>query len=214
MGIELLAELSEAIIDGAHANAEQLTKRLLEGGTAPQTILEQGLLPGMEVVGRRFRENQIYLPQVLVSARAMKASMKLLEPFLAAAKVETKGIVLIGTVKGDLHDIGKNLVSILLQGAGFRVIDIGVDCSPSKFSAAIHEHKPDIVALSALLTTTMLSMKTTIETLRGEGITLPIIVGGAPLNQKFADSIGATAYARNASEAVDVVKRVLHVMTP
>ena len=214
MGVNLLTALSEAIISGAHLDAEQLTKSLLESGSTPGIILEKGLLPGMDVVGQRFRENQIFLPQVLVSARAMKSSMKLLEPLLAAAKVKAKGTVLIGTVKGDVHDIGKNLVGILLQGAGYRVVDIGVDCSPSKFINATREHKPDIVALSALLTTTMLSMKATIQTLRIEGITLPIIVGGAPLNQKFADSIGASAYARNASEAVDVVKRLLQAKTP
>jgi 5-methyltetrahydrofolate--homocysteine methyltransferase len=214
MGIELLNALSEAIIGGSHMNAEQLTKRLLDEGTPPERILENGLLPGMDVVGRRFRENQIFLPQVLVSARAMKTSMKILEPLLAAAKAQSKGTVLIGTVKGDVHDIGKNLVSILLQGAGFQVIDIGVDCSPSKFSDAIRKHKPDVIALSALLTTTMLSMKTIIETMRSEGITLPIMVGGAPVNQKFAESIGATAYARNASEAVDIVKRLVNAPAP
>ncbi len=213
MGIDLLTALSESIVAGTHVDAERLTKKLLEDGIAPETVLEKGLLPGMDVVGQRFRQNQIFLPQVLVAARAMKSSMRLLEPLLAAAKVEAKGTVLIGTVKGDVHDIGKNLVSILLQGAGYRVIDIGIDCSASKFLSAAREHRPDIVALSALLTTTMLSMKTTIETLRNDGITLPIIVGGAPLNQRFADSIGASAYARNASEAVDVVKRLVQSKT-
>lgn len=210
MGVEeLLSTLSQAVIDGRHLEAEQLTRNLLDLGAPAQTVLEAGLLPGMDVVGLRFKASKIFLPQVLVAARAMKLSMKILEPLLASGNVQAKGTVLIGTVKGDVHDIGKNLVGILLQGAGFRVIDLGTDCSAEKFSSAVRQHKPDIVGLSALLTTTMAYMKTIVEALRSEGTDLPIVVGGAPVNQEFAKSIGATAYARNASEAVDVVRRLL-----
>lgn len=211
MGIkENLSQLAQLIIDGKHIEVEKLTQQLLSAGTEPTLILDEGLLPGMDVVGQRFRDNQIFLPQVLVSARAMKASMKLLDPFLSAAKVKSKGKILIGTVKGDVHDIGKNIVAVLLQGAGYDIIDIGIDCSAEKFFSAYQQNRPDIVAMSALLTTTMVYMKTVIEYFRVHGVNVPVIVGGAPVNKKFADGIGAAGHARNAMDAVDLVRSILH----
>jgi 5-methyltetrahydrofolate--homocysteine methyltransferase len=210
MGIEeLLAALSKSVIEGHHSDAEQTTQSLLQVNVTPEVILERGLLPGMEIVGQRFKAGQIFLPQVLVAARAMKMSMKLLTPLLAAAKIVSKGTILIGTVKGDVHDIGKNLVSIMLQGSGFRVVDIGIDCPSGKFVAGVREHNPDVIALSAMLTTTMVYMKVVIDDLRLNNVAVPIIVGGAPINRAYAESIGATAYARTASDAVDVVRRLM-----
>ena len=210
MGIEeQFAALSKSVLEGRHTEAEQVTQSLLQAGAPPDAILERGLLPGMDIVGQRFKAGQMYLPQVLVAARAMKSSMKLLAPLLAAAKTVSKGTILIGTVRGDVHDIGKNLVSIMLQGSGYRVVDIGIDCPSEKFVAGVREHAPDIVALSAMLTTTMVYMKVVIDDLRANGLTLPVIIGGAPISREYAEAIGATEYARTASDAVDVVKKLL-----
>jgi 5-methyltetrahydrofolate--homocysteine methyltransferase len=201
--------LANAIIDGKYLDAGNLTSVLLEGGASPGEILENGLLRGMEVVGKRFKENVIFLPQVLISARAMKEAMKILEPLMIGTGRKPRGKVLIGTVKGDLHDIGKNLVSIMLQGNGYSVIDLGTDCSTEKFLTGVETYLPDVIGLSALLTTTMVYMKTVIDFLRQHGIFVPVIIGGAPINQKFADEIGADGYGRNASEAVELVTRIL-----
>lgn len=205
----LFQSLAQSVIDGKHVESEQFTRLLLDGGATPMIILDEGLLPGMAVVGRRFRDGEMFLPQVLVSARAMKTAMKLLEPLLAASNVAPKGTVLIGTVKGDVHDIGKNLVSVMLQGNGYSVIDIGTQNPVEKYLAAYEQHKPDIVGLSALLTTTMMYMKTIINTFQEKNIPVPIIVGGAPVTQKFADEIHADGYAKNAVEAVELVNRIL-----
>ncbi len=208
MGIDGIASLSQAIIDGKHLDSERLTSELLASGLGPGEILEKGLLPGMDVVGRRFKNNEIFLPNVLVAARAMKMSMKLLEPLLAGSGHQPKGKVLVGTVKGDIHDIGKNLVSVMLQGSGYTVVDIGIDCTTDKFLTGVAQHHPDIVGLSAMLTTTMTYMKPVIEHLRANGVTLPIIVGGAPISKEFADEIHADGSARNAMDAVEMVKRI------
>lgn len=205
----LLQSLSQTIIDGKHLDAEHITQQLLDGGVTPMTILDDGLLPGMAVVGQRFRDGEMFLPQVLVSARAMKTSMKLLEPLLAASNVEPKGKVVIGTVKGDVHDIGKNLVAVMLRGNGYSVIDIGTQNPVEKYLAAYEQHKPDIIGLSALLTTTMMYMKTVINTFKEKNIPVPIIVGGAPVTQRFADEINAHGYAKNAVEAVELVNKIL-----
>lgn len=209
MGIDNISSLSQAVIDGKHIDSERLTSELLAAGTAPGEILERGLLPGMDVVGRRFRNNEIFLPNVLVAARAMKTSMKLLEPLLAGTGHQSKGKVLIGTVRGDIHDIGKNLVSVMLQGNGYTVIDLGTDCTAEKFLSGTIEHRPDIVGLSAMLTTTMTYMKPVIEYLRSHDVTLPIIIGGAPISGDYAAEIGADGYARNAMEAVELVNKLL-----
>jgi len=204
-----LQQLSHCIIDGKHIESEQITRQLLDAGNTPMTILDEGLLPGMGVVGQRFRDGEMFLPQVLVSARAMKTAMKLLEPLLAARHVEPKGKILLGTVKGDVHDIGKNLVSVMLQGNGYSIIDIGTQNHVEKYLVAYEQHHPDVVGLSALLTTTMMYMRTVIETFQQKNIPVPIIVGGAPVTQRFADEIGAGGYAKNAVEAVELVNRIL-----
>lgn len=205
----LLLILSQCVIDGRHVESEQTVRRLLDEGASPMTILDDGLLPGMAVVGQRFRDGEMFLPQVLVSARAMKTAMAVLEPLLAASNAEPKGTVLIGTVKGDVHDIGKNLVSVMLQGNGYRVVDIGTQNPVEKYLAAYEQHAPDVVGLSALLTTTMMYMPTVIAGFRTRGIRVPVIVGGAPVTERFAGEIGADGYAKNAVDAVDLVNRIL-----
>lgn len=209
-----LGELSNAIIAGNHIAAEELTKYFVGNGTDPLAVLNEGLMPGMEVVGRRFKDGLIFLPNVLVAARAMKTSMTVLEPLLAKGSYRSKGKIVLGTVKGDVHDIGKNLVAIMLRGAGYEVIDIGVGCSADQFIEAVEKHKPDVVGLSALLTTTMLYMGTVIEKLSDRGVNVPVIVGGAPVNSAFADKIHAAGYARNASEAVVLVGSLLNSGLP
>jgi len=201
--------LANAIISGKHIEAGTLTSQLLNGTAMPEEILEKGLLQGMEVVGKRFKDNEIFLPQVLVSARAMKAAMNILEPLMIGSGHKPKGKVLLGTVKGDVHDIGKNLVSIMLQGSGYSVVDLGTGCTTEKFLSGIETHNPDIVGMSALLTTTMVYMKTVIDFLRSHEVSIPIIIGGAPINQKYANEIFADGYARNAAEAVDLVAKIL-----
>jgi 5-methyltetrahydrofolate--homocysteine methyltransferase len=211
MGIkEHLDLLAKAIIDGQHHAAETLTAELLKENVSPKQILDEGLMTGMGVVGTRFKEGRIFLPQVLVSARAMKTAMGYLEPLLEATSYKSSGKILLGTVKGDVHDIGKNLVGIMLRGAGYQVVDLGVGCSAEQLVQQHELHKPDIVGLSALLTTTMVYMKTVVDAFLTNGITTPIIVGGAPVTSRFADEIGAAAYARNATETVDLVRSMLN----
>lgn len=209
--INTLDELSNFIISGKHLDAESLTKNLLEIGTDPKTILDEALMKGMAVVGQRFRDQQIFVPQVLISARAMKLSMKALQPYLTQNNVVAKGKVLLGTVKGDVHDIGKNLVAIMLQGSGYEVIDIGAGCSAEKFHEEYLKHESDVIGMSALLTTTMVYMKTIIEYFKEKNTTVPIIIGGAPLNQRFADEIGADGYGRNSYDAVKLVDKILNI---
>ena len=174
-------------------------------------ILSEGLIAGMSVVGKKFKANEMYIPEVLIAARAMHAAMDILKPLLAQTGAPTKGIAIIGTVQGDLHDIGKNLVSMMLEGAGFTVIDIGVDISAEKFVEAAKENKADIIGLSALLTTTMPAMKEIIDAVRKDPATknVKVIIGGAPLTQEYADSIGAEGYAADASSAVDISEKLL-----
>ncbi|MCL5268094.1 MAG: corrinoid protein [Bacteroidetes bacterium] len=210
MGIDKeFVMLADAVIAGKHIEAGDLTSKLIDESVPPGEILENGLLPGMDVVGKRFRDNQIFLPQVLISARAMKASMKILEPLMVGSGHKMKGTALLGTVKGDVHDIGKNIVSIMLQGNGYTVIDLGTDCTAEKFLSGAGQHHPDVIGLSALLTTTMVYMKTIIDFLRSQQVSIPIIVGGAPVNQKFADEIGANGTARNAAEAVELITKLM-----
>ncbi len=174
-------------------------------------ILEQGLIAGMNVVGTRFKNCEMFLPEVLTAARAMKAGVEQLEPLFAAAGVKPAGKILIGTVKGDLHDIGKNLVAIMLRGAGFEVIDLGVGVSAQKFLDAVVAHQPDIVGMSALLTTTMMQMKTNVTALTEAGVRgrVKVIIGGAPVTRAFAEEIGADAYGRNATDAVDKARELM-----
>jgi 5-methyltetrahydrofolate--homocysteine methyltransferase len=207
---EKLKELADLLISGKHLETESLTKELIEMGVEPKLILDKGLMEGMAVVGQRFRDQQMFVPQVLVAARAMKFSMKIIDPLMVGEQNKSKGKILIGTVKGDVHDIGKNLVGIMLQGAGYEVIDVGTGISAEKYLEEYKKNKVDLIGLSALLTTTMLYMKDIIEYFKKEQINVPIIVGGAPLNKKFADEIGADGFGRSAYEAVHLVDSILH----
>jgi len=206
-----LQDLAQFLENGESQKVLALTQQLMDSGVSPQIVLNDGLIAGMAVVGEKMRNGEMYLPEVLQSAGAMKASLKILKPHLAREGAKSRGKILIGTVKGDMHDIGKNLVGIMLQGAGFEIVDIGLNVEPQKFVAAIIEHTPAIVGLSAMLTTTMLNMKATIEAIADAGLRskVKIIVGGAPVSQKFADEIGADGFSRDAVLAVDKVKQLI-----
>ncbi|MFQ6615586.1 MAG: corrinoid protein [Fidelibacterota bacterium] len=208
---KLLKELAQAVIDGDDKKCEDLTHRLLEEKLSPKEILDRGLVPGMDVVGIRFRDNIIFVPEVLICARAMKASLGILEPLLAKSSVERVGIYVIGTVKGDIHDIGKNIVRMMLKGAGFEVVDLGVDTRVEAFLEAVDKNKADILGMSALLTTTMGYMKVVIDRIQSEGIRVKTMIGGAPVSQAFADKIGADAYGDNAMEAVEKAKELIKI---
>jgi 5-methyltetrahydrofolate--homocysteine methyltransferase len=204
----VLEELAQALINGNAPKTKELAQKAVDEGIAPGKVLNEGLIVGMNEVGRRFKNNEFYVPEVLIAARAMHAGMDVLKPLLSEAEAASAGTVLIGTVKGDLHDIGKNLVAMMLEGAGFNVVDLGVDVSPEKFLEAVRDHKPKVVGLSALLTTTMPAMKTTIEALKEAGVrdSVKIMIGGAPVTQRYADEIGADGYAPDAASAVDVAR--------
>lgn len=203
--------IAEGIIAGKAPQVKALVEEAIQEGKGPADILQEGLIKGMGVIGHRFKNNQCYVPEVLIAARAMKAGMEILRPLLADAHVEPAGTVVVGTVKGDLHDIGKNLVAMMLEGAGFRVIDLGVDVSPQKFIEAAKEHAAGVIGMSALLTTTMTSMKHTIEAIQMSDIkdSVRVMIGGAPVTQAYADEIGAHGYARDAASAVDKAKELL-----
>jgi len=204
-------EISQSVIGGQLDRVKQLTQQAIDAGNEPVEIINQGLIPGMNVVGVRFKGGQMYVPEVLMSARAMHGGMDLVKPLILSADIPSAGKVVLGTVKGDLHDIGKNLVGMLLESAGFTIINVGVDAGPEKFLAAVKEHSPNIIAMSALLTTTMLSMKDTIELLKEEGLRdkVSVIIGGAPISQDFADEIGADGFAPDAGSATDLCKKLL-----
>jgi len=205
-----LKALSEAIIKGDQKTAVEMTRQALSEGVPPASILNEGLIAGMNVIGVRFKANQVYIPEVLISARAMKMAMEVLEPKLVEAGVKPLGKALVGTVQGALHDIGKNLVAMMLKGAGFEVIDLGVDSSPEKFVAKAKESNPQIIGLSALLTTTMPAMEKTIRAIKDAGLTAKTMIGGAPVTQAYADKIGADGYAPDAASAVDLAKSLLN----
>ncbi|HID06704.1 MAG TPA: cobalamin-binding protein [Armatimonadetes bacterium] len=207
-----LKELADAVISGNKDKAEELTRKALDEGVDAAQILSEGLIAGMQVVGEKFKNNEFYIPEVLVAARAMKSAMEILRPILAGREdIKPLATVVIGTVRGDLHDIGKNLVAMMLEGAGFQVVDLGVDTPPEKFIDAVKEHNAKIIAMSALLTTTMPAMKDTIEALKQAGIRdqVVVMIGGAPVTQEYADSIGADGYAPDAATAVDKAKELL-----
>jgi 5-methyltetrahydrofolate--homocysteine methyltransferase len=205
-----LKVLSESIIKGDQKTAVEITRAAINENISPEKILNEGLISGMNVIGARFKKNEVYIPEVLIAARAMKMAMELLEPKLVAAGVKPLGKCAIGTVQGDLHDIGKNLVAMMLKGAGFEVVDLGVDVSPEKFVERTKATKVQIVGMSALLTTTMPSMEKTIKALKDAGIKVKIMIGGAPVTQTYADKIGANGYAADAASAVDVAKYLLN----
>jgi 5-methyltetrahydrofolate--homocysteine methyltransferase len=203
--------LHDAILTGDAKTAREVTEKALAAGADPLTLVNQYMIPAMAEVGRRYECNEYFVPELLISARAMKASLELIRPLLVASGREPAGRVAIGTVKGDLHDIGKNLVAAMLEGGGFEVIDLGVNVAPEQFVAAVKEKKAQIVAMSALLTTTMPSMKSTIEALEAAGVRdqVKVLVGGAPITQRFADEIGADGYSENAPGAVTLARRAL-----
>ncbi len=205
--------LKQAVISGKVAQVKELTQKALDEGRNPQEVLDQGLIPAMDIVGQKFSCHEFYIPEMLIAARAMQAGIALLKPGLAAQGGKPRGRVVIGTVKGDLHDIGKNLVALMLQGGGFEVNDLGADVKPERFVDAVKSGQPDFVMMSALLTTTMLSMKETIEQLKAAGVrtTVKVAVGGAPVTQRFCDEIGADFYASNATGAVTKAKELLGI---
>ena len=208
-----LNDAFEAVLEGRMEPAKRAVEGALKNGVPAEQILNEALIPAMDEVGRRFEGGEYFVPELLVTARAMKASLDVLAPHLSEAKHKKIGRVLLGTVKGDLHDVGKNLVGIMLEGAGFEVIDIGTDVAPDQFVGAVQELKPDIVGMSALLTTTTPSMKTVIEGLSQAGLRqeVKVLVGGAPLTQSFADQIGADGYGADATSAVRRAREMLGI---
>ncbi|GBC96111.1 Methionine synthase [bacterium HR16] len=208
---EELKALAQAILEGKRNEAVELTQKLVDAGVTPKQILDEGLIAGMSIAGEKFKNGEYFVPEILVAARAMKASMEILRPLLVATDVQPIGTIVIGTVRGDLHDIGKNLVAMMVEGAGFKVVDLGVDVTADKFIAAAKEHNAQIVGMSALLTTTMTYIPEVIKAFDAEGLRpkVKLIVGGAPVTQEWANQIGADAYAPDAATAVDRCKELL-----
>jgi 5-methyltetrahydrofolate--homocysteine methyltransferase len=208
---DVLSNLSTAVIEGNVDSMQGLTQQGLDEGLSAKDILDKGLMPGMDHVGTEFKAGNMFVPEVLRSARTMQVSMDILKPLLAESGVQMVGKVLLGTVKGDLHDIGKNLVGMMCEGAGFEVHDIGKDIGPDDFVNAVKEVGPDIVGMSALLTTTMRAMESTIKAFEEAGVRdqIKIMIGGAPVTQDFADQIGADGYASNAAAAAELAKRLV-----
>ncbi len=204
-------KLASAVIAGDVDKVVELTKEALDAGVGPADIINKGLISGMDVVGRRFKEGELYVPEVLLSARAMNSGMEIVKPMLVEGEVPSAGKVVLGTVAGDLHDIGKNLVGMMMESGGMMVVDLGTDVPPEDFAKAVKEHKPDIVGMSALLTTTMLAMQDTIEVLKEEGLrdSVKIMVGGAPVTSDFADEIGADGWAPDAGSAKDLATELM-----
>jgi len=205
-----LQELSAAVEKGNRKEAARLTQVLLDSGLPPMEIVETGLVPAMAIVGEKFKNNQVFVPEMLIAARAMKEAMAIIQPLLTAAGIKPKYTAIIGTVQGDLHDIGKNLVAMMLKGANFNVIDVGTNVPPEKFITAAKEHNAQLVGLSALLTTTMPAMKTTVDAFRAAGLNdVKIMIGGAPITQQFANEIGADGYSADAASAVDLATKLV-----
>lgn len=203
-------EMNQSLYEGRAPQIKEMTEQALTEGRGAHEVLQEGLIAGMSVVGEDFKHNRVYVPQVLIAARAMKAGMSVLKPLLSASGgAASLGTVIMGTVKGDLHDIGKNLVGMMAEGAGFKIVDLGVDQSAEKFVAAVREHNASIVGMSALLTTTMPYMRVVIETLKSEGLEhIKVCVGGAPVSQTFAEEIGADGYGQDATRAVELFKEL------
>jgi methylmalonyl-CoA mutase cobalamin-binding domain/chain len=208
---ELVAQMHDDLYDGLAEEIAEGTEILLSRGWSAQQVLNDALVEAMRIVGIDFRDGILFVPEVLLAAKAMKAGMAILRPLLAETGAETIGTVVIGTVKGDIHDIGKNLVAMMLEGAGFEVFDLGINTDAEEFLQALDEHKPDILGMSALLTTTMPYMKVVIDTMVDKGIREDyiVLVGGAPLNEEFGEAVGADAYCRDAAVAADTAKRLV-----
>ncbi len=209
---ELVEQMHDDLYDGLADEIAEGTEILLERGWEAKKVLDEALVAGMNIVGIDFRDGILFVPEVLLAANAMKAGMAILKPILSETGAEPVGKMVIGTVKGDIHDIGKNLVGMMMEGAGFEVVDLGINTDAETYVAALKEHRPDILGMSALLTTTMPYMKTVIETLVEEGLRdeFIVLVGGAPLNEEFGEAIGADAYCRDAATAVEVAKQLVH----
>lgn len=209
MNQELLDNLSEQVQKGKAEEVAILTQKALDNHIAPDKILDEALIKAMTIVGDKFKRNEAFVPEMLIAARAMNKALEILEPELVKTNVQNKGIIVIGTVKGDLHDIGKNLVGIMFKGVGYKVIDLGSNVTPDKFLEAVEAHQPNFVGLSALLTTTMVHMKEVIDLLKSKHPEVKIIVGGAPVSDEFAREINADGYADDAASAVAVAKSLL-----
>ncbi len=204
-----IQDIFNAVLDFEEEGMPALVQKEIDAGTDVQSVLNDGLIAAMDEVGKRFSEGELFVPEMLMAAHAMKAGLAVLRPLLADADAQPKGTIVIGTVKGDLHDIGKNLVSMMLEGAGFKVVDLGVDVETDTFLAAAAEHEAQIVAMSALLTTTMPAMEATVATIKEKGLPLKTMVGGAPVTEAFANKIGATGYSEDAPAAVELARRLL-----
>ena len=209
---EVLKAIYDGVIEGDATLVKLKVQEALDSGVGTEQILNEGLIAAMKEVGQLFENGEFYVPEMLVSARAMKTGMAILKPLMVEVGIQPVAKVVIGTVKGDLHDIGKNLVSIMLEGVGFQIIDLGTDVSPEKFLEAVETHKPDIVAMSALLTTTMTNMVTTIQAIKDAGIKerVKIIIGGAPVTEKYAIEIDADGYASDAGQAATMAKKLVN----
>jgi 5-methyltetrahydrofolate--homocysteine methyltransferase len=208
--MSILEQIRECVIAGNQKNISQYMDRAVSEGLDVSIILNDGLIGGMNVVGALFKNNEVYVPEVLMAARAMHTGLAVIKPLIARAGIKDKGAVAIGTVKGDMHDIGKNLVIMMLEGAGYRVIDLGVDVPVEKFLRVVEEQHPQVIGLSALLTTTMPQMQKTVEKLKEDGNRIKIVVGGAPITEKFAKEIGADGFAADGASAVDKVSELIH----
>ncbi|MBW1862544.1 MAG: corrinoid protein [Deltaproteobacteria bacterium] len=208
---EVFKVIQEDVFKGDNVEIKQHVKEMLDKGLSAQDILQRGMLSAMEVIGEKFKTGAVFIPEVLLSARAMNEALQILEPYLAKGKMEASGKVLMGTVLGDLHDIGKNMVVTMLRGVGFEVLDIGINVPVEDIMRQVDEHRPDILGLSAILTTTMPEMKKAIDALTAKGLrsSVKVIVGGAPVNEKFARDIGADGYAADAGEAASLAKRLM-----
>lgn len=202
--MSVLEEMAALLMKGKAKDVKALVEQALQDGIEPQKILTEGLLSGMGVIGERFKKNEVYVPEVLIAARAMKAGMEVLQPALTSSGVEPRGTAVVGTVKGDLHDIGKNLVCMMLEGAGLKVVDIGIDVPPEKFVESAKENNAQVIGISALLTTTMTNMKAVVDAVKESGISAKTMIGGAPVTQAFCDEIGADGYAPDAASAADL----------
>ncbi|MBN1979564.1 MAG: corrinoid protein [Anaerolineae bacterium] len=207
----ILQQIADALYDGKNNEVAALTHQALDTGLTAAEILDDGLVAGMDRVGADFKNGDLFVPEVLIAARAMHAGMDILRPLLAESDVPSAGKVILGTVAGDLHDIGKNLVAMMLEGGGFDVVDLGIDITPEKFVEAVKKETPDLVGLSALLTTTMPSMEKTIDALKAAGLrdSVKVMIGGAPVTQDYADNVGADGYAADAASAVDLARALM-----
>ena len=204
-----LEAIAAALIKGDRDTVTKLVNAAVKERVAPEKILDEGLVAGMDVVGRKFKNNEFYVPEVLIAARAMHAGMEILQPLLTKSGVKPRGVAVLGTVKGDLHDIGKNLVAMMLKGGGFKVVDVGIDVSPEKFVQLAQENSANLIGLSALLTTTMPQMAAVIEAVKEAGLEVKVMIGGAPVTQEYADEIGADGYAPDAASAVDLARSLV-----